>query len=122
MVALLSGFLSVVGVFSLAKLNVAKRVKEITIRKVLGASVREILVVINRSFTIVFIIALVVGTSLGFLISNAVLDMIYKFHVSVSIPISILTGVGIVLASLTLLSAVALGPANSNPVGGLRED
>lgn len=120
--AILSGFLSIVGIFSLAKLNIAKRIKEITIRKVLGASLKDIVISINKSFLVILGISLVVGTALGYLISDAALGLIYKYYISVSIPGSILTGAGIILLSILMLSGVAIGPANSNPVGGLRED
>jgi ABC-type antimicrobial peptide transport system permease subunit len=120
--AILSGFLSIVGIFSLAKLNVAKRVKEISIRKVLGASLKELLFSINRSFAIILLIAMAVGCGLGYLISDAVLSMIYKYHVEASMITSLTSGLFVVLVSVIMLSGVALVPANSNPVNGLRDE
>ena len=121
-VALLSGFLSIVGIFSLAKLNITKRIKEITIRKVLGATIKELLFSINRSFAWMLMIALVFGCGLGYLISEGVLSLIYKYYVDVSIFSSLACGLGVEVLSIIILSGVALELANSNPVNGLRED
>ncbi|MDN5202549.1 permease prefix domain 2-containing transporter [Fulvivirgaceae bacterium BMA10] len=120
--AILSGFLSIVGIFSLAKLNVTKRIKEISIRKVLGASLKELLLTINSSFIIILLVAMVVGSALGYLISNAVLDSIYKYHVSASLLTSLLSGLFIIVLALIMISSVAFVPAHSNPVNGLSNE
>lgn len=120
--ALLGGFLSVVGIFSLAKLNVAKRIKEISIRKVLGATLRELLLVINRSFSFVLIIALIAGSTLGYFISDAVLGMIYSKYINVSPFTSLLSGAFIVIVSIAMITSAVFVPANSNPVSGLRDE
>ncbi len=120
--AILGGFLSIVGIFSLAKLNVAKRIKEISIRKVLGASLRELLMTINRSFVIVLMIALVFGSVLGYFVADMVLGMIYKYYTDVSAFTSLLAGIFIVLLSMIMITSAILTPANANPVVGLREE
>ena len=114
--AILGGFLSIVGVFSLAKLNVAKRIKEISIRKVLGASIRELLLTVNKSFTIILLIALATGGVLGYFVADTVLGMIYKFHAETSIMTSLLSGIFIILISAIMITSVTMVPANSNPV------
>ena len=120
--AILAGFLSIVGIFSLAKLNLTRRVKEISIRKVLGASLQELLKTINKPFTVTLLIAMVLGSVSGYLISGAVLNMVYKYHVEPSLFISILSGLFVVVLSLIIISTVALAPAKSNPVHGLKND
>ena len=120
--AILGGFLSIVGIFSLAKLNVARRFKEISIRKVLGATVKELLMTINRSFVFVLLIAMFAGSALGYLISDAVLGMIYNIYVDVSAFTSLLSGVFIVSFSLIMITVAVLSSANSNPVVGLRQE
>lgn len=120
--AVLSGFLSIVGIFSLAQLNVAKRVKEISIRKVLGASLRELLFTINKSFTLMLVTASLLGSALGYLVSGQVLGLIYKYHVEPSILVSLLCGVLTILFSMIVVSNVVRVPANSNLVNGLRDN
>ena len=111
--ASLSGFLSIAGIFSLAKLNVAKRIKEISIRKVLGSSLSELLLTINKAFSITLALAMVLGSGLGYLISNAVLGLIYKYHVEASLTTSTLSAIFIVAVSLIMISGIALVPANT---------
>ncbi len=120
--AILGGFLSIVGIFSLAKLNVAKRIKEISVRKVLGASLKELLYTINRSFVIVLSIALIVGSALGYLISDGVLGLIYKYYIDVSAMTVSISGIFIVILSLITITSAIVAPANANPVVGLREE
>ncbi len=120
--AVLSGFLSIVGIFSLAQINVARRIKEISIRKVLGASFKELLLTVNRSFTFMLMTALLVGSALGYLISDQVLGLIYKYHAEASISLSLLSGTFVVLLSIIIISNVVRAPANSNLVHGLRDE
>ena len=120
--ASLSGFLSLIGIFSLAKLNVAKRIKEISIRKVLGSSLSELLFTINKSFAITLTLALLLGTGLGYFVSNAVLELIYKYHVEASLVTSLLSAGFIIAISTIMISAIAFLPANSNLVDGLRDE
>ena len=120
--AILGGFLSIVGIFSLAKLNIAKRLKEISIRKVLGSTLKDLILTVNKSFFIVLIISLFTGTALGYLISEMTLSMVYKYYVDISIFTSVLAGSFIVILSALILTSSTLNPAKSNPVIGLRDE
>lgn len=120
--ALLAGFLSIAGIFSLAKLNLAKRVKEISIRKILGASLRELLFTINKSFTMILLIAMVLGSILSYLISDTVLNMIYKYHIEPSLLVSFLCAAFVLVLSLIIISKAAITPVNSNPINGLSDE
>jgi ABC-type antimicrobial peptide transport system permease subunit len=62
-ITVLGGLLSASGIFALASLNIAKRTKEIGIRKALGASVNNIVGLLNREFTIILIIAAIIGSA-----------------------------------------------------------
>ncbi|MEM9329548.1 MAG: FtsX-like permease family protein, partial [Bacteroidota bacterium] len=120
--AILGGFLSLAGIFSLAKLNVARRLKEISIRKVLGASLRELLLSINRSFAMTIVVSFVVGSALGYFVSSTVLDLIYEHHVAVTPTISLINGLLIVLFSAMMIMSAVYVPARRNPVHGLRQE
>ncbi len=120
--AFIGGFLSLTGIFSLAKLNVAKRFKEISIRKVLGATVRELMLAINHSFMIVLVLSIVLGCIIGYFVSEMVLSTIYKVYVEVSPFTSLWSGLFIVLFSILMISLAVIVPARANPVSGLRED
>ncbi len=61
--------LSVTGLFTLVSLNIIKKMKEIGVRKVLGASTWNITSVVNREFVIILLIASVGGGALGWWLS-----------------------------------------------------
>ena len=118
----LGGLLSASGIFSLASLNIAKRTKEIGIRKALGATVSNVVLLLNREFVIILTLAGVVGAVGGFYLTNALLDVIYKYHISIQIVsvvicAAIIFAIGIFTTSVTILKA-----AKANPVDTLRNE
>lgn len=121
-ITLLGGLLSAAGIFALASLNIAKRTKEIGIRKALGASVNNIVGLLNREFTIILTIAVILGSVGGYVLTGALLGEIYKFHIPVGVATVVLCaatifGIGIVTTSATILKA-----AKTNPVDTLRSE
>jgi len=118
----LGGLLSASGIFSLASLNIAKRTKEIGIRKALGATVSNVVMLLNREFVIILTLAGVVGAVGGFFLTNALLDVIYKYHISIPIAsvvicAAVIFSIGIFTTSMTILKA-----AKANPVDTLRSE
>ena len=120
--AVLGCLLSIAGIFSLSKLNIAKRKKEISIRKVLGSSLNQLLVTLNKSFIVVLIISVTLGSIIGFLISDKVLGLIYKHYESASPVISLLIGLSIGAIAILIIISSILAPARTNPVAGLRNE
>ena len=87
-----------------------------------GSSIKDLILIINKSFFIVLSIALLTGGALGYLVSDMVLQMVYRIHVEVSPITSALAGIFIVVLSVMILTSSTLAPAKSNPVLGLREE
>ena len=121
-ITILGGLLSASGIFALASLNVVKRTKEIGIRKTLGASVSNILALMNREFVIVLLAAAVMGSAGGYYATDAILGILYAYHISVGfLPVVLsavfIFGIGIFTTSVTILKA-----ARSNPVNTLRTE
>jgi predicted lysophospholipase L1 biosynthesis ABC-type transport system permease subunit len=121
-ITLLGGLLSASGIFALASLNVAKRTKEIGIRKALGASVNNIVGLLNREFMIILIVAAIIGSLGGYFLTGELLGQIYKYHIPVGvIPVilcaAVIFGIGIFTTSATILKA-----AKTNPVETLRSE
>lgn len=121
-ITVLGGVLSSSGIFALASLNIAKRTKEIGIRKALGASVENVIGLLNREFVIILAIAGILGSVAGYYLTDALLKEIYAFHVPVGIVSVIVCslfifGVGIFTTSATIFKA-----ARANPVNTLRNE
>ena len=121
-ITILGALLSASGIFALASLNVLKRTKEIGIRKTVGASVSNILGLINREFVIVLVLAAVAGSIGGYYATNKLLGILYAYHISVGLVPVVLSaafifGIGIFTTSVTILQA-----ARANPVSSLRTE
>jgi putative ABC transport system permease protein len=121
-ITVLGGVLSASGIFALASLNVAKRTKEIGIRKALGASVQNVVGLLNKEFIVILTIAGILGSIAGYYLTNALLKELYAFHIPVGIVSVIICslfifGVGIFTTSATILKA-----ARANPVNTLRNE
>lgn len=121
-IAALGSMLSLIGIFSLASMNVKKRTKEISIRKVLGATFRQVMLVVNRSFTTILFSALILGVVSGIFLSDMVLASIYKFYRNASEIESLLIGMGVIVVAILFISFAAYKPVNANPSEGLRSE
>lgn len=120
--SILGGALSMAGIFAIAKLNVTRRTKEIGVRKVLGASIGQIINLVNREFVVLLLISSVLGGVLGAFLIDKLLDFAYEFRVPVGfipivVGIMIVFGIGFLTTSSTIL-----GAATANPIKTLRDE
>lgn len=112
--------LSATGLYTLVALNIIRRMKEIGVRKVLGASITNITRIINTEFVIMLLIASVMGCALSYFAVEALMSSIWKYYLPAS-PVTLVTSVGILFG----VSAVVVGykifsAASMNPVNTLR--
>jgi putative ABC transport system permease protein len=121
-ITVLGGLLSASGIFALASLNIAKRTKEIGIRKALGASIPNIVTLLNREFIIILMAAGVIGAVAGFYLTDAMLSQIYKIHVAVGIGTVVFCAVFIFVVGILTTSSTILKAAKTNPVDTLRSE
>lgn len=114
--------LSVIGLFSLVSLNLIKRMKEIGVRKVLGASVERITFRVSREFIIILSVASVLGSIGGYFLSDMLMASIWTYYVPQRAMPFIIS-----IAILFLVSALTIGgkvirAASVNPASILRDD
>ncbi|HYI78027.1 MAG TPA: FtsX-like permease family protein, partial [Chryseolinea sp.] len=121
-ITILGGVLSASGIFALASLNIAKRTKEIGIRKALGASVENVIGLLNLEFIIILGIAGVIGAVAGYHLTNALLKEIYAFHVPVGIVSVVMCSIFIFVIGILTTSATIFKAAKANPVNTLRNE
>lgn len=111
-----------IGLYTLVSLNILKRMKEIGVRKVLGASVLNIARVINLEFIISLGIATVAGASLGYLASDWLMDSIWEYYETLT-PISLALSVLVmVVIALAAVSYKTVSTALLNPTRTLRDE
>jgi putative ABC transport system permease protein len=119
--AIIAILVSCLGLFALATLSVEQRVKEIGIRKVLGASVANITAMLSKDFLKLVLIAFVIATPVaGYFTYNWLQDFAYR--VSLNAWIFIGTGALIVLVALATISFHTIRSAIMNPVKSLRSE
>ncbi|MEQ9402042.1 MAG: FtsX-like permease family protein [Cyclobacteriaceae bacterium] len=112
--------LSSIGLYTLVSLNVIKRVKEIGVRKVLGASVSQIIVMINNQFFWLLLIFSILGAAASyFAIDGLMASIFYVYQPSsvftIAAPLILLLVVAVTVASVRILRT-----ATQNPVKSLR--
>lgn len=109
------------GLFGLAAFTAEQRTKEVGIRKVLGATVPNLVFMISSEFTILVLIAFACSAPLAWLGSEALLD---RYDYRIDLPVWVLPAAGLIALIFTLLivSTQALKAASANPVNSLRSE
>ena len=118
----LGGILSASGIFSLASLNIARRMKEIGIRKALGATVANVVMILNKQFVIILSSAMILGSLGAYFGTSLLLGIIYAHHIPVSIIPVLLAAIVIFLLGTGTTGFTILKAAKSNPVDTLRDE
>ncbi|WP_285057319.1 ABC transporter permease [Pedobacter ginsengisoli] len=112
-------FISCLGLLGLALYMAEQRKKEISIRKVLGATNTNILTLLNKDFLKLVAIANVIAFPIAYIVINKWLSA-YEFRISISIlPFVIAIGLSFLIAILTV-SIQSVKVAKSNPVDALK--
>ncbi len=116
-----SVFVSCLGLFGLVVFSVQQRVKEIGVRKVLGASAGNIVGLLSKDFLKLVVIAAVIGTFVTYVAIDKWLQG-FAYHVSISWWMFVIAGsIALVVAFITILFQ-AMKAALTNPVKSLRTE
>lgn len=120
--ALVTVLLAISGLFSLVSLNVLKRMQEVAIRRVLGATGAQIGWVLHKNYVWILIVAVVLGCAGGYFMALVLLNSIFKINNGVSTGILIISaGSVLVIAFLTILLKL-WQTLQINPSSSLKSD
>ena len=109
------------GLFGLSGLNAANRTKEIGIRKVLGASVSQIFVLLNRKTVLLAALAFMIAfPAANYLMGRWLEDFAYR--IGISWQVFAIAGLAGVATALLAVSFYSLRAATENPVKSLRSE
>lgn len=114
--------ISCMGLFGLAAQNISRRMKEISIRKVLGASVFGVAQLVNRGFVILLVIASIIAAPLSYVMLNALLDSLFPYHAAIGATPLIVSFVVLVLTALLTISSQVNKVVHANPADVLRNE
>jgi hypothetical protein len=111
--------ISCMGLFGLIAFTAERRRKEIGIRKVLGATVTHIVLLLSRDFLQLVFIAISIAFPLSGWLMNHWLDD-FAYRVSINVNIFLMAGTSILLITLLTISFQAISAALANPVKSLK--
>jgi putative ABC transport system permease protein len=114
-------FIACLGLFGLSSFTITQRIKEIGIRKVLGASAGTIVTLLSKDFLKLVIVAAVIAFPIAWYAMSAWLQ---DFAYRIDIPwwIFVVAGVAAALIALVTISFQAIKAATGNPVKNLRTE
>jgi putative ABC transport system permease protein len=114
-------FIACIGLFGLATFTSDQRTKEIGVRKVMGASVIQILVLLSKNFALLILIAFIIAAGVSW---YAVTDWLngFAYRIDFSIAIALLAGAAALLIALIVVSLQSVRAAVENPVKSLRSE
>jgi len=119
--AFLAIFISCLGLLGLAMFTAEQRLREIGIRKVLGASVSSVFGLLSSEFLLLVIIALVIASPIAWYAMNKWLQG-YAYHTPIQWWIFAFSGGVIILIALATVSFQAIKAALINPIKSLRSE
>jgi len=117
-----AAILSVIGLFSLVSLNIIKRMKEIGVRKVLGASVPHIVRIIYKEFLIILLFASVIGSVAGFYMADKLMGSIWTYYLPIGGLPFILSITLMIFFSVITVGGKVIKAAIANPAYTLRDE
>jgi ABC-type antimicrobial peptide transport system permease subunit len=112
-------FICCIGLAGLASFTIEKRFREIGIRKVLGATVQQLLMLISKEFLKLVFVAFVIAVPLTWWFMNGWLDK-YTYRISINPWLFGVVGFIVLLLALVVVSLNTLRAATANPVKSLR--
>jgi ABC-type antimicrobial peptide transport system permease subunit len=119
--AMLAIFISCLGLYGLSAFMAQQRTKEIGVRKVLGASVYNIVYLLSTGFTKLILVATVIAIPLAWLAVNSWLKT-YAYHIEVSWVIFVFATLAALLIAWLTVGYESVKAAVSNPVKSLRTE
>jgi ABC-type antimicrobial peptide transport system permease subunit len=119
--AALAILISCLGIFGMASFIAEQRVKEIGVRKVLGASVFNLWQLLSKDFVLLVFISLLIASPLAFYFMHKWLQN-YEYRSNISWWIFAVAGAGAIVITLLTVSFQAIKAAMANPVRSLRSE
>jgi putative ABC transport system permease protein len=117
--AMLTIFIAVLGLFAFAKYITNRRIKEIAVRKILGASDVQIFKLINSSFFVMVIVANVISWPVAYILTKKWLET-FAYRIDLSVFPFIISAFITILLTVITVSIQANKAVKANPVDALK--
>ena len=120
-VAALAIFIACLGLLGLASFAAEQRRKEVSIRKVMGATVANIVLLLSKDFARLVVIAFVLAAPLAYFLMDRWLQA-FAYRIEISWGIFLTAGLTALLIALLTVSYQSIKAALTNPVHALRHE
>ena len=114
-------FIACMGLFGLSAINAVNRMKEIGIRKILGASVKDIVSTLSGDFIVMVFLSIVIATPVAWWVMNKWLED-FAYRIQISWWMFVVVGVMALLIAFAATGYQAIKAALANPVKSLRSE
>jgi putative ABC transport system permease protein len=114
-------FISCLGLFGLAAYMAEQRTKEIGIRKVLGASIPQVWLLLSKDFILLVLISCFIASPVAFYFLTDWLQK-YDYRISISPFVFVIAGVAAIVITIITISFQSIKAAIANPVKSLRTE
>lgn len=115
-------FLSATGLFTMVSLNIIKRMKEIGVRKVLGASIANITRIINMEFVIILLISCILGAFAGAYMAEMLMGSIWDYFQKTTMQTLLISAFIMIFVSACSIGFKSYNTARMNPTKTLRDE
>ncbi|MFQ5652414.1 MAG: ABC transporter permease [bacterium] len=121
-IAIISVMIAAMGLFALVSLNIAKRTKEIGVRKILGASVARLGQLISKEFVLLLSLGFVLALPFGYACTEMLMSSIYAYHVGFNLAPFLQAGALMFLVAFVTVGLQVYRAATTNPALALRDE
>lgn len=118
---ILTIFIACLGLFGLATYVGEQRAKEISIRKVMGATMTQVMRLLFQDFTLLILIAFIIAAPLGWYLMNEWLNG-FAFHIGVNAWVIFAAGFSSLMIAVLTISFQSIKAARENPVKALKNE
>ncbi len=118
-IAILAVIIAAMGLFGLSSITIEQRIKEIGIRKVLGASIMELFSLVSKKFALMVFIAFLLSIPLSFYAMSDWLTN-FAYHIDINFLVYVVTGILTLLIALITISFRTISAALKNPTETLK--
>ena len=110
------------GLYGLVTFNISKRMKEFSLRKILGAGSWSIFKQVNKGFILVLLLAILLAAPLTYVMMSNLIASIYEYYEPINIGSFGVAFVVLLVTVFLTISAQILKVFKSNPIDALRDE
>ncbi|MFC1555389.1 ABC transporter permease, partial [candidate division KSB1 bacterium] len=112
--------ISCMGLFGIVSVSITRRMKEIGIRKALGAGMMNIMNLMNKEYLILLAVSTVIGAPLSYFLMGKAFDGIHAYHIPVSVTHMVIVFTLVILTTVLTVSSLLYRAGRTNPVDTLK--